>query len=83
MTTQTSVDAGPWSSSGFRLLWGSTAASAFGTALSAGVLSLVAILVVDASTSQVTLMIAIGGVAAALLSIPAGPLIEIRRKRRS
>lgn len=51
----------------------------FGTAVSA--VSLVAILVVDVSSSQVTLMIAVGGIAAALLSVPSGPLIEVRRKR--
>ncbi|MEJ5913509.1 MFS transporter [Pseudokineococcus sp. 1T1Z-3] len=70
-----------WSTPGFRPLWTSTASSSFGTALSAGVISLVAILLLDASTAQVSLLIAIGGATAAVLSVPLSPLIESRSKR--
>lgn len=71
---------GPWARPSFRILWSAAATSGFGTATGAGVISLVAILVLDATTSQVTVMIALGGVAA-VLSLPAGPLVERRRKR--
>ncbi|GAA1801354.1 MFS transporter [Luedemannella flava] len=55
--------------------------SELGSAVGAGALSLVAVIVLNASTLQVALLAALSGVAGAILAVPAGPWVEFRRKR--
>ncbi|GGL06828.1 MFS transporter [Nocardia jinanensis] len=65
----------------FYRLWASFTAGQVGGAVGAGALPLVAILLIDASDLQVSLMAALAGLAAAAIALPLGPLIEFRRKR--
>ncbi|MFC0624339.1 MFS transporter [Kribbella deserti] len=65
----------------FELLWIAYSTSAIGTALAAGALPLIAITVLDASTLQVSLLATLSGLAAAVIALPFGGLIEHRRKR--
>ncbi|WP_067463877.1 MFS transporter [Nocardia amamiensis] len=65
----------------FYRLWSSATVSHLGTALGTGALPLVAILMVHASDLQVTMMVALSGVAAAAVALPLGPFVEFRRKR--
>lgn len=65
----------------FYRLWGSFTVGRIGSALGAGALPLIAILVVGASDLQVSLMAAISGIAGAAIALPMGPFIEFRRKR--
>jgi MFS family permease len=67
--------------SDFRRLWSAYAISEFGTGVGFGALPLVAVLVLDVPEFQVSLLAALGGLAAAALALPAGPWIEFRRKR--
>jgi len=67
--------------SDFRRLWSAYAISEFGTGVGFGALPLVAVLVLDVPELQVSLLAALGGLAAAALALPAGPWIEFRRKR--
>lgn len=67
--------------SDFRRLWAAYAISEFGTGIGFGALPLVAVLVLDVSEFQVSLLAALGGLAAAVLALPLGPWIEHRRKR--
>ncbi|WP_330230537.1 MFS transporter [Nocardia sp. NBC_00508] len=62
-------------------MWGAAAVSQLGTALGAGALPLVAILIVHASDLQLTLMAALSGAAAAAVALPLGPFVEFRRRR--
>ncbi|MBM2616614.1 MFS transporter [Actinoplanes sp. LDG1-06] len=62
-------------------MWSAYAISEFGTGIGFGALPLVAVLVLDVSELQVSLLAAFGGIAAALLALPMGPWIEYRRKR--
>ncbi|MBF6171895.1 MFS transporter [Nocardia blacklockiae] len=68
-------------SADFYRLWGSFTVGEVGSALGAGALPLVAILVVHASDLQVSLMAAMAGIAGAAAALPMGSLIEFRRKR--
>lgn len=65
----------------FQRLWASATVSQVGSALGAGALPLVAILVVQASDLQVSLMAAFAGIASAAIALPMGSFIEFRRKR--
>lgn len=74
---------GPVSTLGadFSRLWFARAASDAGTAIAMGALPLIAVRVLDASTFQVSLLTAVAGIAGALLALPLGPALEVRRKR--
>ncbi|WP_250029353.1 MFS transporter [Paractinoplanes maris] len=67
--------------SDFRRLWSAYAISELGTGVGFGALPLVAVLVLDVPEFQVSLLAALGGLAAAALALPAGPWIEFRHKR--
>lgn len=67
--------------SDFRRLWAAYAISETGTGLAYGAIPLVAVLVLKVPSFQVSLLAALGGIAAAVLALPAGPWIEFRRKR--
>src|SRR5262245_39875955 len=65
----------------FRRLWFAFTVSAFGSAVGLGALPLVAVLVLDSSTLQVSMLAAISALAGAALALPMGDFIEQRRKR--
>ena len=65
----------------FRRLWAAFGVSEFGSAVGSGALPLIAILALDASDLQVSLLAALSGIAAAMIALPLGPWIEFRRKR--
>ncbi|MFG1819038.1 MFS transporter [Kribbella sp. NPDC049174] len=65
----------------FRRLWTAFTVSAVGTAIGSGALPFVAILALDVSTSQVSLLAAISALAGAALALPMGDFIEQRHKR--
>ena len=65
----------------FRRLWTAFTISAAGSAIGSGALPLVAVLVLDVSTFQVSLLAALSLVAGAGLALPFGDFIEQRRKR--
>ncbi|MFF0454133.1 MFS transporter [Nocardia africana] len=65
----------------FYRLWQASTVSEMGSALGAGALPLVAILIVHASALQVSLMASIAGFASAAIALPMGALIEFHRKR--
>lgn len=67
--------------SAFHRLWTAFTVSQFGSALGAGALPLAAILLLESSDLQVTLLSAISGVTAAAFALPLGSFIESRRKR--
>jgi predicted MFS family arabinose efflux permease len=64
-----------------RQAWAAYAVSQAGSGVGAGALPLVAILVLDASDWQVSLLSAVAGVAAAVTIMPLGPWVEFHRKR--
>lgn len=65
----------------FHRLWRAYSVSEVGSALGSGALPLVAVLVLQASTLQVTLLAALSGVASAAIALPLGSLTEFRSKR--
>ncbi|MEU4312358.1 MFS transporter [Nocardia sp. NPDC024068] len=65
----------------FQRVWAAFTMNQFGSALGAGALPLAAILLLESSDLQVTLLSAVSGVAAAALALPLGSFIERRRKR--
>ena len=65
----------------FDRLWLATATSQAGSTIAYGALPLVAVLVLDSSTFQVSLLAALSGFAAAAAGIRLGPWIEYRHKR--
>ncbi|UGT62017.1 MFS transporter [Nocardia asteroides] len=65
----------------FRKLWAAFTAAQAGSAIGMGALPLVAILVLGAADWQISMLAAISGVAAALIALPTGSVIEFRRKR--
>ncbi|WP_127508744.1 MFS transporter [Actinoplanes solisilvae] len=67
--------------SDFRRLWSAYAISELGTGVGFSAIPLIAVLVLDVSSLQVSLLAALGGLAAAALALPAGPWIEFHRKR--
>ncbi|MFI6240067.1 MFS transporter [Micromonospora sp. NPDC050795] len=73
-----------WRSLGRRFgwLWASYAVSAYGSGLSFGALPLIAVLVLQASPAQVSVLAALGPAVGALIALPLGPWVEFHRKRR-
>lgn len=65
----------------FYRLWGAYSVSELGSSVGAGALPLVAILLLDSSSLQVSLLAVISGIASAVIVLPLGPWIEFRRKR--
>ncbi|MCK2241642.1 MULTISPECIES: MFS transporter [unclassified Crossiella] len=65
----------------FGWLWASFAVSSLGSRLAIQAFPLVALLVLDAGTAQVSVLAAAGLAAGAVLGIPLGPWVEFRRKR--
>ena len=66
----------------FAWLWGAYAVSAFGTSLAFDAFPLIAILVLHAGPTEVSLLKAAGLAVGAFLAIPLGPWVESRRKQR-
>ena len=66
----------------FAWLWGAYAVSAFGTSLAFDAFPLIAILVLHAGPTEVSMLKAAGLAVGAFLAIPLGPWVESRRKRR-
>jgi hypothetical protein len=64
-----------------RRLWTAFTVSAVGSAVGSGALPLAAVLVLDVSTFQVSLLAALSAVASAAIALPFGAVIEQRRKR--
>ncbi|WP_152546954.1 MFS transporter [Amycolatopsis orientalis] len=65
----------------FGWLWAAYAASAFGTRFAFDAFSIIAIVVLGAGTTEVSLLAAAGLVAGAVVALPLGPWVEFRRKR--
>jgi MFS family permease len=65
----------------FRRLWAAYAISAIGSGIGYGALPLIALLVLDVSAFQVSLLAALSAVVGAVLALPMGDFIEQRRKR--
>ncbi|GAA1707725.1 MFS transporter [Kribbella yunnanensis] len=65
----------------FRRLWFAYAVSALGSGIGYGALPLIAVLVLDVSTLQVSMLAAVSALAGAVLGLPMGDFIERRRKR--
>ncbi|HWD81904.1 MAG TPA: MFS transporter [Kribbella sp.] len=65
----------------FRRLWLAFTVSAFGSAVGLGALPLVAVLALDSTTLQVSLLAAFSALAGAALALPMGDFIEQRHKR--
>ncbi|MEV6906142.1 MFS transporter [Amycolatopsis sp. NPDC051071] len=65
----------------FGWLWAAYAASAFGTRFAFDAFSLIAIVVLGAGATEVSLLAAAGLVVGAVVALPLGPWVEFRRKR--
>lgn len=65
----------------FGWLWAAYGASSFGTWFAFDAFTLVAILVLDASTTQVSVLAAAGLAVGAAVAVPLGPWVDLRRKR--
>lgn len=65
----------------FGWLWGAYAVSTAGTWLAFDAFALLAVLVLDAGPTQVSLLAAVGPAVGAAVSVPLGPWVEVRRKR--
>lgn len=65
----------------FTRLWSAYAVSTLGTYLALDAFPLVAITVLDASTTQISLLASVGLAVGALVAVPLGPWVEFRRKR--
>src|SRR5215207_1848242 len=65
----------------FRRLWTAFTVSAAGSAIGFGALPLVAVLVLEVSTLQVSLLAALSALAGAAIALPTGDFIEQRYKR--
>ncbi|MEU8518220.1 MFS transporter [Streptomyces sp. NPDC048577] len=66
---------------GFGWLWAAYAVSAFGTWLAFDAFALIAVLVLDAGTTEVSVLAAAGVAVGAVVAVPLGPWVEFRRKR--
>jgi predicted MFS family arabinose efflux permease len=64
-----------------RRVWAAYAISQAGIGIGTGALPLVAILLLDASDWQISLLAAVAGIAGAAAVVPLGPWVEIHRKR--
>ncbi|MGA4542691.1 MFS transporter [Uniformispora flossi] len=65
----------------FTRLWFAYAISTLGTYLALDAFPLVALTVLDASTTQISLLASVGLAVGALVAVPLGPWVEFRRKR--
>ncbi|MET8328685.1 MFS transporter [Streptomyces sp. NPDC005181] len=65
----------------FGWLWASYAVSTFGTWLAFDAFALIAILVLHAGSTEVSLLAAAGLAVGAVVAVPLGPWVEFRRKR--
>ncbi|MFI0238338.1 MFS transporter [Streptomyces sp. NPDC016845] len=65
----------------FGWLWAAFAVSTAGSWLALDAFSLIAVLVLDSGTAQVSFLAAVGLAAGALIAVPLGPWVEFRRKR--
>lgn len=65
-----------------RQAWAAYAISQAGSGIGTGALPLVAILLLDASDWQISLLAAVAGVAGAVAVVPLGPWVEFHRKHR-
>ena len=65
----------------FRRLWFAYTASALGSGIGYGALPLIAVLVLDVSTAQVSILAAVSALAGAVFALPLGDGIERRAKR--
>ena len=65
----------------FHRLWAAYTVTEVGSAVGAGALPLIAVLVLNVSTLQVTMLAALSGLASAAIALPLGSQIEFRRKR--
>ena len=65
----------------FGWLWAAYGASTFGTWLAFDAFTLIAILVLDAGTTQVSVLAAAGLAVGAAVAVPLGPWVDFRRKR--
>ncbi|MFK4542707.1 MFS family permease [Streptomyces tendae] len=65
----------------FRRLWGAYAVSGVGSAVGMGALPLIALLVLDSSALQVSVLAALSAVASGVIALPLGARIEHRHKR--
>lgn len=65
----------------FRRLWSAYAVSEIGSALAAGALPLVAVLVLRVSAFQLSALAAVSAIASAAIALPLGSFVEFRRKR--
>ncbi|MFE4373019.1 MFS transporter [Streptomyces sp. NPDC056835] len=65
----------------FGWLWAAYGVSTFGTWLAFDAFPLIAILVLHAGTTEVSLLAAAGLAAGAVVAVPLGPWVEFRRKR--
>jgi MFS family permease len=65
----------------FGWLWAAYAVSAYGSGLGFGAFPLIAVLVLHASAGQVSALSAVGPAVGALIAVPLGPWVEVRRKR--
>ncbi|MGA5278604.1 MFS transporter [Streptomyces cellulosae] len=65
----------------FRRLWGAYAVSTAGSAVGMGALPLIALVVLDSSAFQVSVLAALSAVASALIALPLGVRIEHQYKR--
>ncbi|MFJ9039681.1 MFS transporter [Streptomyces sp. NPDC102406] len=65
----------------FGWLWAAFAVSTAGTWLALDAFSLIAVLVLDSGTAQVSFLAAAGLAAGALIAVPLAPWVEFRRKR--
>lgn len=64
-----------------RRLWQAYSISELGSAVGAGALPLVAVVLLDCSALQVSLLAVVSGVASAAVALPLGPWVEFRPKR--
>ncbi len=62
-------------------MWAAYAVSAYGTAFGFGAFPLIAVLALDAGPAQVSLLAAVGPAVGALIAVPLGPWVDLRRKR--
>ncbi len=65
----------------FRWLWAAYAVSAYGSGFGFGAFSVIAILVLHAGPTQVSVLSAAGLAVGAVVAVPLGPWVEFRRKR--
>ncbi|MFD4946777.1 MFS transporter [Streptomyces sp. NPDC058239] len=65
----------------FGWLWAAYAVSAYGSGLSFGALPLIAVLTLNASEWQVSMLSAVGPTVGALIAVPLAPWVEFRRKQ--